>query len=71
MADRQTIIKDIRREYGNLLNLRKTAEALGYKDKRAAVKFLEGIPYCKMGREKKYLASDIGTRIYHRLEPTE
>lgn len=71
MRDKKSIIKEIRQEYGNLLNLRKTAAALGFKDVRAAQGFLEGIPYVQMGKEKKYLASDIGARIWAHMTPAE
>ncbi len=68
MSDRQTIINDIRKNYGNMLNLTKVTEALGYKDKRAALRFLEGIPFCNMGKEKKWLAKDVAGRIHDRME---
>jgi len=68
MADKQAIINDVRKNYGNMLNLRETAEALGYKDKRAALKFMEGVSFCDMGKEKKFLAIDVGRRIYDRME---
>ena len=70
MATRQEIINDIRKNYGNALNLREACLALGYKDKRAAKRFLGGIAYVDMGKEKKYLAIDIGRRIYDRMEAT-
>ena len=71
MTDKQTIIRDIRREYGNMLNLRDACKALGVKDARTVMKFLEGVPYCDMGKEKKFLASDVGARIYSRLVISE
>lgn len=70
MADKQAIINDIRKNYGNMLNLREATEVLGYSDKQAAKKFLKGVPYCDMGKEKKFLAIDIAKRIYDRLSPT-
>lgn len=66
-ADKQTIINDIRKNYGNMLNIQQATVALGFKDRRAAVRFLEGIPSCDMGKERKYLAIDIGRRIYDRM----
>jgi hypothetical protein len=51
-----------------MLNLRELTEALGYKDKRAALKFMEGVPHCDMGKEKKFLAIDIANRIHSRME---
>ena len=70
MATKQEIINDIRRSYGVMLNVTEATKALGFSDKRAASRFLEGIPRCDMGREKKYLASDIAKRIYECLEDT-
>lgn len=68
MTDKEAIIKDIRKNYGNMLNLTEATSALGYSDKRAALKFLDGVPWCNMGKEKKYMATDIGKRIYDRME---
>jgi hypothetical protein len=68
LTDKQVIINDIRKNYGNMLNLRELTEALGYKDKRAALKFMEGVPHCDMGKEKKFLAIDIANRIHSRME---
>lgn len=67
MADKKSIIDDIRKNYGNMLNLTEATNALGFSDKRAALNFLDGIPYCEMGRQKKFMASDIGKRIYDRM----
>lgn len=67
MADKQAIINDIRKTYGNMLNLTEVTNALGFSDKRAALRFLDGVPYCEMGKEKKFLAIDIGRRIYDRM----
>jgi hypothetical protein len=68
MATKSEIVADIRKNYGNMLNLRKATEVLGFSDKRAAKNFLDGIPYCDTGKEKKYLAIDIARRIYDRQE---
>ena len=68
MASKQAIIDDIRKNYGNMLNIRQATEALGFKDRKATVKFLDGVPACNMGKEKKYLAIDIARRIYDRME---
>lgn len=68
MSDKQKIIDDLRKNFGYMMNIQKATAALGYKDRAAAVKFLEGLPYVKMGKEKKYLASDIGKRIYDMME---
>lgn|GEM_PF-4632132 len=70
MTRRQEIINDLRENYGNMLNLTQTTKALGFKDRRAALKFLQGVPYCNMGKEKKWLAIDIARRIYERMEDT-
>jgi hypothetical protein len=69
MEKRQEIINDIRKQYGNMLNIQQAAAALGYKDRTAAKKFLAGVPWCNMGKEKKYMAIDIARRIYDRMEP--
>lgn len=66
MANKQTIVNDIRKTYGNMLNIQKATKACGYKDRRATIKFLDGLPRCDMGKEKKYLAIDIAQRIYER-----
>lgn len=52
MATKQEIINDIRKNHGNMLNLREATNALGFVDKRAALRFLEGVPYCETGKEK-------------------
>lgn len=57
MLNKQEIAADIRKNYGNMLNIRQTTLALGFKDPRAAQRFLEGIPYCDTGRQKKYLGN--------------
>jgi hypothetical protein len=68
MATRQEIINDIRKTYGNMLNVQQTTAVLGFKDRHATARFLEGIPYCRTGKEKKYLAIDIARRICDRME---
>lgn len=68
MADKQTIINDIRKNYGNMLNVRQITAVLGFKDRHAASRFMAGVPYCRTGKEKKYLAIDVGRRIYDRME---
>jgi len=67
---RQEIINDLRENYGNMLNLTQATKALGFKDRRAALKFLQGVPYCNMGKEKKWLAIDSARRIYELMEDT-
>lgn len=66
-TNKQEIAADIRKNYGNMLNIRQATQALGFKDPRAAQRFLDGVPYCDTGRQKKYLASDIAYRIYCRM----
>lgn len=68
MADKQAIINDIRKNYGNALNIAKLAEVLGFKDRRAAVAFMDGVQPINMGKEKKYLAIDVAKRICDRME---
>ncbi|NCC83651.1 MAG: hypothetical protein EOM03_05935 [Clostridia bacterium] len=67
MAEKREIVTDIRRQYGNMLNVRQLTECLGYSDTRAALRFMEGIPVCDMGKEKKYLAIDVARRIHERM----
>ncbi|NCB52257.1 MAG: hypothetical protein EOM54_10300 [Clostridia bacterium] len=67
MATKQEIVADIRKNYGNMINLREAGEVLGFSDKRAIKNFLEGVPCCQMGKEKKYLAIDVARRIYDRM----
>lgn len=67
LATKREIINDILKNYGNMLNLMEATNALGFSDKRAALRFLDGVPYCDMGKRKKYLAIDIGRRIYDRM----
>lgn len=71
MATRQAILDDIRKNYGNMLNIRQITAVLGFKDRHAASRFMAGVPYCKTGKEKKYLAIDVARRIYDRMEMTE
>jgi hypothetical protein len=66
--DRQSIAADIRKNYGNFLNISKVTKALGFKDTRAALRFLEGVPSVNMGKERKYMAIDIAKRIEERME---
>ncbi|MEG0941866.1 MAG: hypothetical protein RSE64_08220 [Oscillospiraceae bacterium] len=68
MADKQAIINDVRKNYGNMLSIQKATEALGFKDRRAAVRFLSDVPVCNMGKEKKYLAIDVGRKIFDMME---
>lgn len=68
MASKQDIASDIRRTYGNALNIQQLTEALGFKDRRAARGFMAGVPVINMGKEKKYLAMDVAKRIYDRQE---
>ena len=68
---KQEIINDLRKNFGNMLSIQQATAALGFKDRRAAKKFLAGVPVCNTGKEKKYLAIDIGRRIYSRLEILE
>ncbi len=51
-----------------MLNLSEATNALGFVNKRAALRFLDGVPFCRMGKEKKYLAIDIARRIFDRME---
>lgn len=68
MADKSEITNDIRKNYGNALNIQQLTAALGFKDRRAAKNFMDGIPPIDMGKEKKYLAIDVARRIYDRQE---
>jgi len=68
MATKQEIINDIRKTYGNMLNIQQVTAALGFKDRKATLRFMDGVPACNMGKEKKYLAIDLGKRIYDKME---
>lgn len=63
MATRREILQDIRSQYGNMLNIREAGECIGYKDRAATKRFLEGLPVYDMGKEKKYMALDIAKRL--------
>ena len=63
MATRKEILSDIRSQYGNMVNIREAGEILGYKDRTAIKRFLEGLPIYDMGKEKKYMAIDVARRI--------
>ena len=68
MADRRAILDDIRKTYGNALNIQQLTAALGFKDRQAAKNFMVGIPPINMGKEKKWLAIDVARRICERQE---
>ena len=68
MANRREILDDIRKTYGNALNIQQLTAALGFKDRRAAKNFMVGIPPIDMGKEKKWLAIDVARRIYDKQE---
>ena len=67
MAGKQELIDDLRKNYGNMLNLTQATAALGYKDREATKKFLAGVPAFDLGKEKKYMAKDIGRRLFDRM----
>lgn len=69
MADKQAIINDVRKTYGNMLNITQAAKVFNCNRKTVPL-YLKDLPYLQMGKEKKYLASDIGSLIYYRLEAT-
>lgn len=68
---KQEIIDDLRKHYGNMLNIQQATAALGYKDREATKKFLAGLPIVDMGKEKKYMAIDIGRRLYACMSTAE
>ena len=63
MATRKEILSDIRSRYGNMVNIREAGEVLGYSDRAAIKRFLDGLPIYDMGKEKKYMAIDVAKRI--------
>jgi hypothetical protein len=67
MATRQEVIDDIRCHYGNMLNVTQLAKLFNC-DRRTVPTYVEGIPFFTMGKDKKYLALDVGRRIYDRME---
>lgn len=66
MADKQEIINDIRKTYGNALNQTQLAKVFNC-DRKTVPKYVEGLPFFCQGRDKKYLAIDVGRRIYDRM----
>ena len=68
MANRREILDDIRKTYGNALNIQQLTAVLGFKDRRAAKNFMVGIPPIDMGKEKKWLAIDVTRRICDKQE---
>lgn len=67
MADKQAIVNDIRKNYGNMLNVQQVAKVFNC-HRTTVSTFVDGVPYLKVGKEKKYLATDIGNLIYRQLE---
>ncbi|SHI24156.1 hypothetical protein SAMN02745823_03807 [Sporobacter termitidis DSM 10068] len=67
MATKQELINDIRRTYGNMLNVTQLAKLFNC-DRRTVPNYVSGLPFFSMGKDKKYLAIDIGRRIYDRME---
>lgn len=63
MATRKEILQDIRSQYGNMVNITEAGKLLGYSDRTATKRFLEGLPIYDLGKEKKYMAIDIAKRI--------
>lgn len=63
MADKQAIINDIRKNYGNMLNITQLARVFNC-DRKTVPKYVEGLPAFSQGRDKKYLAIDVGRRIF-------
>lgn len=62
MAKRTEIAADIRRQYGNLLNLTQAAKCLNM-NRETARNFLSGVDCYKTGKERKFLATDIARRL--------
>ena len=67
MTDKQAIINDIRKNFGNMLNVTQLAKLFNC-DRKTVPRYVEGLPYFTMGKDKKYLAIDVGRRIYDRME---
>ena len=70
MANKREIVADIRRNYGNMLNVTQLA-ALFNCNRKTVPGYVEGLRFFSMGKDKKYLAIDIGRRIYDRMEDSE
>jgi hypothetical protein len=66
MASKQEIIRDIRNEFGNMLNISKLAKVFGC-ERHSVSTYVAGLPYLQEGKEKKYLALDVGRRIFERM----
>lgn len=67
MATKKEIIDDIRKNYGNMLNVAQLAVVFNC-HRKTVPNYVEGLTYFSNGKEKKYLAIDIGKRIFDRLE---
>lgn len=64
---RQEIAAEIRKTYGNMLNVQQLAEVFSC-NRNTVTKYVNGVPYFKTGKEKKYLATDIARRIDSMME---
>jgi hypothetical protein len=69
LATKQEIVNDIRKTYGNMLNVTQLAKLFNCHRNRVG-QYVDGLPYLPNGKEKKYLAIDVGQRIYDRSVPT-
>lgn len=61
------IIKEIKDAYGTFLNVEQVTK-LFHCDRKTVHINTDGLPYLREGREKKFLASDIGRRIAERMQ---
>lgn len=62
--DKRTIVSDIKQSFdgASFLNVTEIAKYMGI-SRNTAPKFLEGLEYLQMGRERKYLVTDIAGMI--------
>jgi predicted AAA+ superfamily ATPase len=66
---KQAIINDIRKNYGNMLNISQLAKVFNC-NRKTVPKYVEGLPFLRTGKEKKYYVVDVAGRIYDRMEVT-
>lgn len=62
---------DLRERYGGMLGLAQIQRELGTKDQRIAERWLQELPYIRVGKRKKWAIEDIARKLYiERVEPT-
>ena len=62
MASRAALAADIRKQYGNLLNLSQVARYMG-KSRDFAAQFMADVDCYRTGKERCYLATDLAAKL--------